>query len=448
MNQTTLFDLKTEIAARPVQTPKSFDSSEWGTFKDSLRAPIHGWFPYPAGFSCKAVEHAIQRFSITQKCLIYDPFCGTGTTNIVAKSLGISSIGAESHPFIFFVAKTKSYWSYRLEKTLSTIREIESIARRRIVSEGKLRAEFPELVHKCFSKSVLKDLYVIREAIKSVELSKPYIDFFNLALTCILRPVANVATGWPYIAPNRKKNGKEKDVFKTFFDMVIKMFGDVEHVKKNVADQVDCRILNIDARDTTNHIGSDSVDFIFTSPPYLNNYDYADRTRLETYFFGWAKSWGEITEKIRSKLIMSATTQINRGDYSLDNLLSNDLKTASPEIASELEDKIHALADLRISKGGKKSYDILTAGYFSDMFSILSDCYRVLKKGSVFALILGDSAPYGVYVPTDVVLGELGKAIGYSHYRIEELRKRGDKWKANPQRHKVKLREAILFLTK
>jgi len=60
--------------------------SEWGTFKDSLRAPIHNWFTYPAGFSHKAVEHYLQLHSaVPQKTVIYDPFMGSGTTNIVAK---------------------------------------------------------------------------------------------------------------------------------------------------------------------------------------------------------------------------------------------------------------------------------------------------------------------------------------------------------------------------
>jgi len=76
------------------------------------------------------------------------------------------------------------------------------------------------------------------------------------------------------------------------------------------------------------------------------------------------------------------------------------------------------------------------------------DCFRVLKEGSYFILILGDSAPYGIHVPTEVILGDLGKAIGFSDYDIEVLRGRGDKWKENPQRHKVALRESILYLRK
>jgi hypothetical protein len=72
----------------------------------------------------------------------------------------------------------------------------------------------------------------------------------------------------------------------------------------------------------------------------------------------------------------------------------------------------------------------------------------VLKPGGSFLLILGDSAPYGVYIPTDTYLGEIGKALGFVSYDVEELRTRGGKWKDNPQRHSVPLKECILTLRK
>ena len=34
--------------------------SEYGSFRDSLRAPIHRWFTYPAGYSHKFVESIIR----------------------------------------------------------------------------------------------------------------------------------------------------------------------------------------------------------------------------------------------------------------------------------------------------------------------------------------------------------------------------------------------------
>ena len=82
------------------------------------------------------------------------------------------------------------------------------------------------------------------------------------------------------------------------------------------------------------------------------------------------------------------------------------------------------------------------------MYQILKDNYRILKPGRTAKYILGDSAPYGVHIPTDELIGKIGCNIGFKDYNIALLRTRGDKWKNNPQRHDVKLRETIVTLTK
>ncbi|MEW5830140.1 MAG: hypothetical protein AB1846_14700, partial [Chloroflexota bacterium] len=180
--------------------------------------------------------------------------------------------------------------------------------------------------------------------------------------------------------------------------------------------------------------------------PYLNNFDYADRTRLELYFWGEAKNWGEISENIRTKLITSATTQISRDDPRYN--LSEGLKDACPDVFDFLRKSISQLSEIRLTRGGKKSYDHLVSGYFNDMFQVISEVYRVLKTDTKAVFVLGDSAPYGVHIPTDDLIGKIGLGAGFADYRIDVLRERGGKWKDNPQRHGVLLRESIVTLMK
>ncbi|MFQ6015641.1 MAG: hypothetical protein ACE5NP_09375, partial [Anaerolineae bacterium] len=45
-----------------------------GTFQDNLRAPIHRWFKYPAGFSYRLVEALIEDKRLDPGCWILDPF--------------------------------------------------------------------------------------------------------------------------------------------------------------------------------------------------------------------------------------------------------------------------------------------------------------------------------------------------------------------------------------
>ena len=168
---------------------------------------------------------------------------------------------------------------------------------------------------------------------------------------------------------------------------------------------------------------------------------------LETYFWGLYDSWGDITRQVRDNLIVAATTQIRRSEMEETGKCPN-VQEVSPGIHAEIANVIHQLSKLRLKKGGKKSYDLMVAGYFEDMLKVILGVHKVLKSGSPFILVLGDSAPYGVHVRTDEIMGEIAIAVGFSSCNIQVIRTRGDKWAGNSQRHKVPLRESIVTITK
>jgi len=431
--------VREEMAVYEASSSLLFDSM--GTFADSKTAPIHRWFQYPAGFSYRGVECVLAMHDIRPGHRVYDPFAGTGTTNVVCKWNCIESVGVEAHPFVFKVAKVKTTWDYDfedLEKTAANFTlQLEANIHKAIQED---LSSMPELVTKCFSHENLQRLRFIRREISDLKVRK-YRDLFSLALTSTLRQCSAAATGWPYIAP--KKKIKEKDGQECFVGQLYRMIGDLE-LTPPISRKVPCEIVNEDARSTS--LPDATFDFAFTSPPYLNNYDYADRTRLEGYFNGHFRTWGEITEKVRDRLIISATTQINRSEHNAGDIVIQALKDASPPMAHEIQDKVGTLSRRRLEKGGKKSYDIMVGQYFNDMTLCLEDCFRVLRPGSCFVLILGDSAPYGVHIPTEQYLAQIGLGVGFREASVRRLRTRGGKWPGNPQRHHVPLQESILTL--
>lgn len=444
--QTSLFD---EAA---VKSPEVNDVAEWGTFKDSLRAPVHGWFTYPAGFSYRAVENSLEKAGLLPgHATVYDPFMGSGTTNLVAKSLGYHSVGVEAHPFVHRITQSKMNWEVNFDELNEAIFRIQnrvSSAERPADLTEFLRSEFPELILKCFLPETLFELWVIREALGQVSVSEGVRELLRTALVCSLRDVSIAATGWPYIAPNKiKVTSMSKKGWETYKNRVFKMYGDLGQIKRKAL-KYNTRhdILLGDSRDTAAQIADESADHIFTSPPYLNNFDYADRTRLEMYFMGDAKNWGEISGQIRTRLMTSATTQISRSDSKYQFL--KGFKYECPDQHAFLAEAVGKLSELRLVKGGKKSYDLMVAGYFNDIYRIIKDNFRVLKPGAKALYILGDSAPYGVHIPTDVLIGEIGVAIGFDKFDVQILRERGGKWEKNPQRHNVMLRETVVTLYK
>ena len=47
------------------------------------------------------------------------------------------------------------------------------------------------------------------------------------------------------------------------------------------------------------------ADLAITSPPYANNYDYADATRLEMTFFREVNGWAGLQDTVRKYLVRS-----------------------------------------------------------------------------------------------------------------------------------------------
>lgn len=437
---------------QPLTTKEKKSNSEWGTFKDSLRAPVHRWFTYPAGFSYKAVEHSLRRFGIATGQTVYDPFMGSGTTNITAKTMGINSIGTEAHPFVFRIARTKLNWEMDQEKIFEFVQFVEEKLSQKSLAlkKRRLESEFPELILKCYEEKTIYDLWALKELIFKRLDDNNLKDFFFVVTTALLREVSTAATGWPYIAPNKRKiTSIDKDVLVEFSILAKQMAADLQKIKlisRNRYEETRHDIFNNDSRDTKAFIKDESADHVFTSPPYLNNFDYADRTRLELYFWGEAKSWGDISETIRTQLMTSATTQINRSDTRYKIL--DAFKQECPNVSKFVSESTEKLSVLRKTKGGKKSYDLMVAGYFNDIYQIIKDTYRILKPNAYALFVLGDSAPYGIHIPTDILIGDIGVNIGFKSYDIEVLRTRGDKWKENPQRHNIPLRESVVILKK
>ena len=418
---------------------------DYGTFKDSLKAPIHRWFTYPAGYSHKLVEAKIEEYGIGRGDCIGDPFVGTGTTSLTAKLQGVDSIGVEAHPFVHWIAKTKLHFECDVDELRSDMESVLGEAQR-VYASTPCTDGWPDLVYKCYSEPNLARLAALKTAIERSKSGQSQL--LKVALTATLRDSTSAGAGWPYIAPSKFAERKvERNAFDEFMKRCAVIEADIVKAM-SMHPPISSHSLELgDARRFADIAGKETLKMVLTSPPYLNNYDYADRTRLETYFWGLFQNWGEITEQVRDKLIVAATTQVKRIEMNGAAEVP-EVGRVSPAVQKELSEAVQRLAELRKVKRGKKSYDLMVAQYFQDMLQVIVQVYASLVPKGVFILVLGDSAPYGVHVATDELVARIALDVGFRDYSIEIIRTRGDKWAGNSQRHKVPLRESIVTLIK
>ncbi len=254
-----------------------------------------------------------------------------------------------------------------------------------------------------------------------------------------MRPVSHVGTAqWQYILPAKIKV-KPSDVFEAFNAQIFAMHTDMVGIQSSTVTS-EARILNSDAR-TLAGVEDNTVDLVITSPPYANNYDYADATRLEMTFWGEVSSWSDLHEAARKFLVRSSSQHVSKDRLTLNSLLAN--KALDP-IRTEIEPVCLELEKVKETKAGKKSYDLMLAAYYADIAKTFSALRRVMKSGGEMCWVIGDSAPYGVHAPADKWMGELALAAGFKSWSFEKLRDRNIKWKN--RKHRVPLHEGRLWI--
>ena len=406
-----------------------------GSFVDNLSLPIHRWFRYSAGFSAEWVEILLADWGVSEKSIILDPFAGSGTVSLVADKLGLASVGVEAHPFVARLGRAKFYWAESPAQFLQRGRALMNTAQ----PLGSPTTDYPDLIQRSFTAETLAYLDALKSAWYAQDDQSPLSELLWLAITAILRPTSTAGTAqWQYILPNKQKK-KVVNPTAALAQQIEMMAADMAWMQRH-AEHSSAVLIAGDARQLAQAIPQ-KVDYVITSPPYANNYDYADALRFEMMFWGEVAGWGDMHDKIRKHLIVSSSQHASKERLEMEALLAAEVLTP---IREELTAVVHQLAEKRHQHGGKKHYHTMVAAYCGDIALVLEQSRAVCRAGAKMAWVIGDSAPYGVYCPIDQWIGKLALAVGFTNYHFEKLRDRNTKWKN--RKHQVPLHEGILWI--
>ena len=415
--------------------PSHKDEQHSTTFTRSMGEAVHRWFRYSAGFSAVWAEETIAKRMADlgrDELVVLDPFAGSGTTLLAAEAECAVSYGVESHPFVARVARAKLLWrsspggfEQRVQQVLETARPIPA------------QDVVPPLLTKCFTEDAMAWLRGLKRAVDDTNDGSEADELAWLAYVSIIRISSHVGTAqWQYVLPNKTK-ARFLPPTDAFRSLTAVMLQDMRTLQARLAPPPDSTLYEEDAR-TCESVPHDSVDMVVTSPPYANNYDYADATRLEMTVLGEVKGWGDL-KPIRNKLVRSCSQHMV--GYDLEQALTN------PNLAPIHDELVPIIAKLTEEKGlhgGKKAYDAMIVAYFSDLAEVWQALRSKCVDGSSVCFVVGDSAPYGVYVPVERWLAELALAAGFKSWTFDKTRDRNIKWKN--RKHRVPLKEGRLWI--
>lgn len=385
---------------------------------------MHRWYRFVLSFPPHLVRSYVEKFELKPGHTILDPFCGTGTTVVECRKLGLHAIGMERNPIAFFATRVKTDWTIDPEELISHATEIARRAFVKLEKQGlgfelNLLSDVHDHAYFASLKALPSDLdkLLLKDSISPVPLHKTltllegieawspsrFSDHERLALAkALVSGISNVQFG-PEVGVGPPK--LDAPVVSLWLDQVRAMADDLRDT--NLLRAGPSEVCFGDARDIGSILPNNYVDGVITSPPYPNEKDYTRTTRLESVLLGFLNSKAEL-QSLKRSLVRSNTRGVYRHDDDDEWVVNN---VAVQEIAQAIEARrLH----LGKTSGFERMYPRVTKLYFGGMAKHLSALRKVLRPGAKLAYVVGDQASYlRVMIRTGELLGEIAETLGY-----------------------------------
>lgn len=447
---------ETEIKDTQVEQLKVFNKLENGLpmfsgtsfgsqvhFQNAYQTPVQRWFPYREGYSTLLVNAFIKELKITGN--VFDPFSGSGTTLLASRTNNLTSFGVDVNPISVLVAtvENEQYNKSDIENISYEIERIKSLAK----SNERFQTLF-ELADKVFNQEILQSILQFKEHIKKIEDEKTR-NLFFVAWLSIIEDVSNIkkeGNGIKYKNRKRTPTGYiniNKDVWEkqTFPD---DKFG---FVKAKLANHLETIMFDIESnygnceKKPTIFKGSclefdvffsDEIQFAFFSPPYCNCFDYFEIHKVDLWLGDF------VTDKEEFRLLR------NTGFRSNTNSLNHKPIIYKNE---NLENLIFLFDSEKL---WNNKIPNVVRGYFDDTHTLLSKLYRQTTQGGHVGIVVGNSAYSGVIIPSDILIADIAKKVGFKVKSIFVTRHltTSSQQKQELEFLKNYLRESIVLLEK
>lgn len=385
---------------------KKYSKAAAGTFSLNKSEAIHRWYSYLEGYSSCLVENIITEIGPENIHAIYDPFCGTGTTSLVASSHGIKSYYSETNPFMQQVIEAKINCVKRLRDTKVGSKYLKEFLRRIENFNFQLHLDSPvwDGFEKFFEPDVLYQLLDLKAEIQSISNEDSRKIAMILLASVIVRASKMIRQGDLRFAKENEKTDADRDIWSNFIEKLKMAIDDIDSDICPTLEETIC--LADDSRDIE---VENQIDCVITSPPYLNGTNYIRNTKLELKFSDFIVSEKDLPQ-FHSKGIIAGINNVSKRNSSFE----------APDVAVPYINELEPVAyDKRIP--------IMVAGYFHDMSQVIERLSHAMKDNGYFIMDIGDSQFAGVHIPTHTILTKIFESYGFELYDEDILRERRSK---------------------
>ncbi len=243
---------------------------------NASRNSIHSFHSYPARFIPEIPRTFIRELAPPKDTLVFDPFCGCGTTLVEAQQAGYASVGVDLNPIGCLISRVKT--TFLPSSFIDTANRCVARARKQ---KPLPLPEIPNLLH-WFRADVCEALAALRVEIRKVD-NEATKQALETVYSSIIVRVSNQDSDTRYAAVI--KDVSAETVF-DFFTASAQTLANLA-VTLPILTDVPATVINRSIFDIqTTDIPGD-VGLVVTSPPYPNAYEYWLYHKYRMWWLGY-----------------------------------------------------------------------------------------------------------------------------------------------------------------
>ena len=402
---------------------------------------VHSWLKYREGFSSVLVETLLKDFGLGPGDSVLDPFAGSATTLLVAKTLGINATGIDILPNCHLAWEAKSKF---LEYD---VLELKGILNKLVNSKPEQASKpFPHvtITESAFPLESENAIMWYTDWFDAMPISNNAKVLCKLILTSILEDVSFTRKDGQYLRwdyrsiklkdrndireTQQKKpiSGIYKGELPGVQEALIGAFSDVisdieilqSRFTRNGSHQ---DLIHGSTLEVLPMLPDNSFSAVITSPPYANRYDYTRTYALELVYLGVGESITKLRQSLlsctvesRSKVALlrefyESIGKIDRYNY-IQSVISDN--AALHEVNKALK--------IRWDKGDMNNRGVLPMinQYFSELTFVFAEIFRTCKSGAQIAFVNDDVRYGGEIIPVDTITTNLAESLGFDPVKI------------------------------
>ncbi len=376
-------------------TLEKYRDETWDYRTANTKQYTHCFHSYPAMMIPQVAGRILDEFGRNSK-LLFDPYCGTGTSLVEANLRGINAIGTDINPLARLIAKVKTT-IIPLEHLDAYLKDFNNYAFLIRLGGRKVKPEIPRFknIDYWFKKETQYWLAVVKEYIEKIY-DKDIQDFFKVAFSETVREVS-LTRNSEFKLYRMSERQIEKFNPDVLFIMIKKLIrnrnGMAEYIsmKKNIASS---KIYDFNTvyGIPENILPSESVDIIVTSPPYGDSRTtvaYGQFSRLSNQWLGF-EEFNEVDKR------------------SMGGVRKKRFKNFDFE---PLDRVIYHIANA----DKKRVYDVIS--FYIDYEKSINNVSKVVKKGGIVAYVVGNRRVKGIEIPNNKITREFFERNGFKHIK-------------------------------